>query len=89
MSFRRLYGGSMVVTLAKEIGIGALYLFASFIALLATDLLGRALGLVRATERVRRHELERQTAQQPRDGSTRSTPPSALRDDVSWAIDGA
>lgn len=36
MSFRRLYGGSMAGTIAKEIGIGVLYLFASFIALLVT-----------------------------------------------------
>lgn len=36
LSFRRLYGGSIVVTLLKEAGIGILYLVASLAALLTT-----------------------------------------------------
>jgi hypothetical protein len=36
IAFRRTYGGSVSATLVKEAGIGALYLFASFFALMAT-----------------------------------------------------
>jgi hypothetical protein len=36
LSFRRLYGSSIAVTLLKEAGIGILYLIASFAALLTT-----------------------------------------------------
>ncbi len=36
MAFRRLYGGSVTVTLLKEVGIGTLYVAASIVALIAT-----------------------------------------------------
>jgi hypothetical protein len=36
LSFRRVYGGSIVATLAKEAGIAVLYAFAGMVALVAT-----------------------------------------------------
>jgi hypothetical protein len=36
LAFRQAYGGGMIRTLAKEIGIGTIYLTASFVALLLT-----------------------------------------------------
>lgn len=44
LAFRRVYGGSLIGTLAKEVGIGTLYVVVSFIALLVTIMILASIG---------------------------------------------